>query len=252
MNKSESGTRLRELRSAATSARSAYWDVTPRRRRRTLAWLMVAIAIVMVPLNLAVGAMRVFGGWPEDHPIVRLINVNDEANIPTILTGLLLVFASSCAVWAGKSHSARWRWNWWFAAAVLLFLAYDEVFKSHEGWGRALGWDSFAWVIPALGLAVLVGAISVPWLRSLPPLVRVLVFSSGAVYVGSAAGMEIISSRFLDEEGRGTAANGLLGIIEELGEASGVALFCLASFVHVAIMTSTSPRAADGLGALRR
>ena len=96
------------------------------------------------------------------------------------------------------------------------------------------GYFYFGWVIVGIAIAVLVGLLSIPFLRRLPKKVAIYFLIAGAIYVFGVIGMEMFSAKqgFIAAEtstNRGYLARGLLygvyATIEETLEMSGILFF---------------------------
>lgn len=168
---------------------------------RRVVTLFTAAYALLVLLGIASNAVRTGLGHDYALGFVPMFNLSAERNLPTWASGLGLVFCAALSWLAsveargnGTSDAAHWRW----CAGILAYLATDEVavihdrvnriFETHIAPGRFTVW----WAVPALLVAAVVAWRLLPFvLRQAPPLRRRLLLA-GALYVGAAAGLELI------------------------------------------------------------
>jgi len=200
---------------------------------RLLRWTLVAIAFL--------GASGVVAGWfdfagrDRDAPLalVRLFDLNAEANVPTWLSTLLLACASLAMIAVGAAHRAhgvRGAGHWTVLGGVFAFLSVDEAAQVHELVMQTMdeqmvtsGALAFAWVIP-YGLATMVlAAVYLRFWWRLPPRTRRLLGLSAACFVGGALGFELLEGLWQTYRGWGRGMR-VLFVIEECLEMTGVAL----------------------------
>jgi hypothetical protein len=150
------------------------------------------------------------------------------------LTFLLLLI---CSLWLGaialherQVGSGWWRY-WVFLGAMFLLMSYDEAAGLHEKLIEPLrdllgagGFFYYAWVIPGIILVAIIFAVYLPFLFHLPPLFRWLSMLSGAIYVGGAIGVEMISGNYIEAYGRDVTYR-LITTVEESFEMLGAWLF---------------------------
>lgn len=194
------------------------------------------------------------------YHFVRLVNVNQEANIPTwYASTLLLACAALVAVtaYAVKTNKGRFVGHWFALSAIFLYLAVDEAAALHEKLTIPLqealnptGVFYFAWVfVGAAALAVFVLAY-LPFFFHLPAGTRKLFLLAGLLYVGGALGVEAISANqwYLDEGSSLTYA--AIGTVEELLEMLGVVVLIYALIkylsacvdgIHIALSARPAP-----------
>lgn len=221
-----------------------------------------AIAIViaiLVAANLATLAARITG---HDYllGILPLFDFNNEGNLPTLFSVLLLIGAAALLFVLGAADAHATRRGWYWLSAVFVFLALDEGAGIHDSLTlplrTLLGTDGilyFAWVIP---YALLVGAVfvtSIPLLRRLPAVTRNLFLLAGALYVGGALGIELVEGwQVTRDGGQKLVAFFAWVALEESLEMIGVAVFIHALLRHlVATHPNLSLRFAPAAAASR-
>ena len=94
--------------------------------------------------------------------------------------------------------------------------------------------DTTTWVVAGALGALAAGVFFLPFLRALPARLAARFVLAGAVYVGSAVGLETVATQlgYHAADGYGWATLGLVAL-EEGGEMAGVALFIWALLDHL-------------------
>src|SRR5262249_25529800 len=161
--------------------------------------------------------------------------LNYEHSIPTYYQGfsilvasLLLMVSAISPRRAGEPHPLWWS----ILAAAFAWLSYDELCEMHEMVGTAVerhvhasGDFKFGWVIPAIIFLAIFGGIYLRFLFQLPLKTRIRFMVAGAIYVGGAVGVEMISAKYADLHGQENLAYSLISDVEECGEMTGIGLF---------------------------
>jgi hypothetical protein len=229
-----------------------------RRRRRPApspaaraALLLLAVAGLLVALSLATryGAYRAEvagtgrGNVTAWKIVMKLFDVNSEANVPTWFSSLLL---SGDALLAGlvaglvRRAGGRDARHWAGLAALLSLMSLDEAAALHERLripaaallgGPSSGLLHFAWVLPGALLALVVGTAFLGFVARLPGATRRLVVAAGAVYLTAAVGLESASGMVLEAQGDRAMYLLVSGAEEGLEMAGGVLL--LYAFVRL-------------------
>lgn len=233
----------------AADDRALVLTVTPWLRSRVRLALGVAITLVFV-MGTAVEGARLLG-----HDTLlglgRLLNLGQEANLPTwYASATLLVAAMLAAAVAALKLRARdpFARRWVGLSALLVLMSLDETAVIHELsslvamkvlQSNDLPWYVYyAWIVPG---AVVVGVVLwwlYSWSRSLSPPVRRQITLAAGVYFGGALGVEILEAACMAYLG-GAAANRSalysgLWMTQELLEMIGVAVFILAMLDQLA------------------
>ncbi|MFM1886403.1 MAG: hypothetical protein RL026_1560 [Pseudomonadota bacterium] len=206
-----------------------------------VALLMLAhIAVTIASFN---GNTWMMGFGPK-------FDMSREANIPSYLSGLLLLLASASAAVLGMGHVGsreqdKIRRSWLICAVGLAFMSLDETTAIHEllnepaaaalgalGMSGRMGLFYFAWVVPA-ALGLLAAA---PWfynfLRRMPPDLRRRCLMAGALFVAGAVGIEMFEGDVVEQHGRDWRY--LLWVTaEETAEMTAVVLFIRAALLEL-------------------
>jgi hypothetical protein len=207
-------------------------------RARPALWLALA-TLAVVGACVVVSSLSILLGRPSLFGLARLFDLNEEVTIPSLFSGLLLLTAAALLLVIAMAERGRQSllWPYWaILSAGFVYLTFDEVVSIHEKLNRplqdllGLSADVTTWVI-AGGLAALAaGAFFLPFLRLLPRRHAATFVAAGILFVGSAVGMEILSTTLVG--GMTYADNGAydwVGLakvaLEETGEMAGVVLF---------------------------
>ncbi|NJL22937.1 MAG: hypothetical protein HC895_22335 [Leptolyngbyaceae cyanobacterium SM1_3_5] len=186
--------------------------------------------------NLTVQIARFSLLLDRQSSIYRLLNVNNEANIPTWYSTVALLV---CVLLLGliailkQQQKDRLTNHWRGLALLFLFLSIDEAVSLHEKLNplmrSLLNVNEnllFLWVIPGV---VFVGAIALIYWRfltRLPPQMRNLIFFSAALYLSGAIGFELVTGLAVRNiSGLHPLILVLIVAIEELLEMLGILIF---------------------------
>jgi hypothetical protein len=138
----------------------------------------------------------------------RLMNVDEEKNIPTAFSVFLLQFAAtllftiSILMWK-KSH---WKAFYWIIlSAGFFFMAMDEGWGIHEWFGHLVkphhGFLLFTWILVFIPVVAVLFIFFLKFLYHLPRRTSRLFLLSGILYIGGAIGFESISAWFFENKG---------------------------------------------------
>ena len=138
----------------------------------------------------------------------------------------------------------RYRWHWARLAVGFLYLSADEGAGIHESIGPLFAgvghwltlhvssyfrylaaYPVYAWVLPACAAAAIIGISYLKFLFALPRRPAVFFVLSAAIYLGGAVGVEAIGARHVLLYSQRDPVYGVLVILEESMEMSGIALF---------------------------
>ena len=191
--------------------------------------------------------------------LVRLFDLDAEANVPTFFSVLQLATAALLLNMIGRQARLRsdpFARLWLGLGAIFLFLAMDELAQIHEllrpaanSPMHASGMLYYGWVIPYGVLTATVGAIYIRFLLHLPVRTRWLMVLSGLIYVGGAAGLEIYGGYLEAHLGPEAAQNSLAYLVEVFFE-EGMEMFGIALFIYTLLdhIRSTAGRVAINVG----
>lgn len=209
-------------------------DFDAARARRVL----VILAALLPLLSLTVLLLSLVSPLPAS--VTRLFDVNGEMNVPAWYSTMGLM-ASACLLGAAAAPAGAFRPHWAALAALFAGLSADEMIGVHEELGVLVrnrfaltGYLRHAWVLPAFAALAVLGAAYLRFLKALPARTRGSFLVAGAIFVGGAAGVEMIGGKLTDVYGRASLAYALSTHVEEFMELLGIALFNAALLEHLA------------------
>lgn len=222
-------------------------------------WGVRVIGLLAV-LNLLLGVLQYVGAIDTsvEGSWYSLIDINEEQNVPTWFSTLLLAGASLAA--AGVAQLQRRRgartYRWWGALAALYgFASLDEMASLHE---RLIvpvreafdlsGALYSAWVVPGLIVIAVLTGVFWRFSRSLPGHLKWR-FGLGAVlFFGGAVGFEMVGAAAFSRLGAGPLS-GAMAVAEETLEMLGALLWLETMLVGLDLELKPVPVAARGTGA---
>jgi hypothetical protein len=196
--------------------------------RRTL-WVIA----VLVGASLFAAFLCIERGHGRLLGLANLVHLDQERNLPTLFSSVQLLGAGSLAWYLGRKEPvALSRWLWCLLGAGLCFMAVDEAVGIHEKVNKLdLGsWrnnSSFraVWVVPAIPVVGLSGAVLLKLLLALPRRTAAMLFLSGGIFIAGAVGMEILGMRYYKPREQEDWTYTICYTIEETLEMLGPALF---------------------------
>ena len=180
---------------------------------------------------------------------LRVFDLSEEQSLGTWWTTFLLLFAAiaAAALAAAYPKGTSSRRGWTIFAIFIALLSLDETVAMHERFGpivfHGLGLPQIfvlAWVIPA----VLIVVAFVYWQRgffaSLPGTLRRRLVLAAAVYVGGAAGLEVVESIIvgssdMNMDATTTVVFSVIEVIEEVLEMLAITWVVLALLDHLRV-----------------
>ncbi len=205
---------------------------------RKLALSLVGVVATLIALSMLVQIVHYVLGFEYQMGLVPLFYVDEEANIPTWYSSIALLYSSLLLATIGKvkwDQGDRFRWHWCVLSGIFLLLSIDEVSMLHEypidplrntlGAGGLL---YFTWVIPGMIFVAAVGIGFLKFLIHLPARTRYLFLVAGAVFVGGAIGVEMLSGIEADARTQFSLTYALIVTVEEMMEMLGIVLFIYA------------------------
>jgi hypothetical protein len=201
---------------------------------------LIALSIIGVMLILhAVVMTAQYGlGVSKDNFFVVLCNMEYEKNLPSLWSGLQLLYASFLLYCVSRQmfkEEDKFKWLWALLSLAFFYLCMDETFELHE---KAMapthnllntgGVFYYSWIIPAAAALIVMGLVYLKFVFSLPPKTRNLFILAGAIYVGAAIGFELLEGP-IDQAGNWmNFTYCLLVMFEESLEMFGICIFCYA------------------------
>lgn len=172
-----------------------------------------------------------------------LFDLNSENNIPTLYSGVALLFCSiltEIIFQAQKLSKNKDVWAWRGLSIVFAVFCLDELIGLHERLTRPLanifntsGFLYYAWVIAGaifvLGFLLVFGR----FITTLPRKTRRLFLIAGAIYVTGAIGSEIVGGYYHYYYTQSNMVYSSIATIEEVLEMLGVIIFIYALLSYI-------------------
>lgn len=221
---------------ASPAAPARWWEAALLPKRWTPVLLLVVVGLLASSLLVSIVVRGMEADFVGLDSLARWFDVNKEMGIPAWFSTMLL-FLCAQALWGLSEESAagprsRWVVRERLLAVVFVALSVDELLSFHEMLNeplrQAYGFDGvlrFAWVVVAVPFLLVLGIFMVGYLRALPRVVLRLFLLSGALYVGGAAGFELIGAGIWSSGGEESLAYSVATVFEEGLEMIGLVVF---------------------------
>ena len=183
--------------------------------------------------------------------LLSKVNTDEEANAAVWLSSavLLLIGVTALGLWMQERRSRSvWRWHWLALALVSCYVSLDEVSVLHElaipvmvQVVEARGVLTFAWVVLAAPIVVLLAVSFLPFLHRLPYRTGLLLAAAATLFVGGALGLELLGGWIADGNGGVLSTQYVwTTAVEELLENLGSLLALFAVLRHSALTARSS------------
>ncbi|MEJ8279667.1 hypothetical protein [Pseudonocardia spirodelae] len=163
-------------------------------------------AAIVALLALAHYGAAVYGIGRPGFQIPAPIRLGTELNISTWFSSVLHLVNAGLLALVAVNSVRRERWRWVLLAVSCAVVSMDEVAANHEqvGWiihttFRTTGFLTYAWIIPAAALVVVVAALCLPMLLRRPG--GYLVIAGAAVFLFGAVGLESVGGAVFEQTG---------------------------------------------------
>ena len=226
--------------------------VSPKRVTLILALVVLFLSIAGIVSNF-VAYFQCHRGNLNAGPFVKLFDLNREGNIPTFFSASTLLLCSALLAiiaFAKKKEDAPYRLHWKALSVIFLFLSLDEASQLHEKTIKPLrsalnasGFLHYTWVILGIVFSLIVLLAYLRFLADLPRKSRNLFLVAGALVIGGALGMEMISGYYFSSYGSqplplSRLCNFRLNLaklstVEELLEMLGIVVFIYALMSYI-------------------
>lgn len=216
--------------------------------RRITTFLLCGVSLLTLT-NIVLQYLHIYEG-KSLRGLVWVFDVSHEINVPTwyssimlfCAAGLLLLIALVCTY-----RRTPYAWHWKILASLFLLLSVDESASLHE-WTANLftfqlfgGFFYYQWVVFGLLFAGVFVLVYLRFFFALPTAMRWLFFLAGAIFIGGALGMEMVSARYeflYQNDSQDYAMTyALITSVEEALEMSGVVIFIYALLVYLRSLT---------------
>jgi hypothetical protein len=209
---------------------------------RSLGLVALALVVASTAGKLAVHL--------TSNPYVRsaasMFDVDLEGNFPTAFSALLLLFAAlllAIITLLERKRASSEVLYWATLSIGFFFMAFDESFRFHEKLNLVMksfldfdhyGILYFSWVVPGIGLVVVLGLVFARFLAKLPAQTRVSFLIAATLYLGGAIGIELVGGRLMELHGHNYLSYKVAATTEEGLEMVGAIVFIWALIVYMA------------------
>ena len=220
-------------------------DLSLRLSNHRLTRLLILIMLMLIGL----AAIRLFLIYGLDmdlgHGLASKVDLDWENNLPTYFSTIILLIAAVLLGLIYRHHrdkalpeTPRWR----LLAAIFLLLSIDEASSGHELLITPLremfqlsGLFYFSWVIIAVPVVFVLGALYLRFLVRLPATTRNQFLLAAALYLGGALGLELLGGyTYSGDYKNPTLTYELVAHTEELLEMTGTIVFIHALLGYIA------------------
>ncbi|WP_418639061.1 hypothetical protein [Winogradskyella sp.] len=216
------------------------------RKAKILRNLFIAIAILVIGSLFSVYLLFNTSGMDAKATrlLVKLLNVNLEANLPTYFSALVLLGDAILLAFIALGNKAKggYFWHWVGMSAIFVFISLDEMIQIHEQLRAPMealfntsGLLYFAWFIPYLALVIILGIAYFKFMMHLPKKILKLFILAAVLFIGGAVGMEMLGGMHAEIHGEDTLTYALMYNFEEFLEMSGGAVFFYALLYYIEI-----------------
>lgn len=222
-----------ELNDGSQSVSEIY--LSARKIRRVLLFVVGALIIASTFVQLS---QYFLPDFPLKDNLIRLFHVDREANIPSVLSALALLFCSIllATIARVKKLAGNRYFSHWTALSILFgLLSLDELVSIHEIADLPLrsaintsGFIYFAWVIPGAIFVVACGLACLRLLATLPAKTLRLFLLAATLFLGGALGVEMVGGYVTQNWGQSNLLYATAATLEELLEMLGVVVFIYA------------------------
>jgi hypothetical protein len=203
--------------------------------------ILALIVVLLVLASIAIKLLEFVTGRHHMYGLIRLFYLDNEANIPTFFSSVLLlisaVLLAMIAVGKKRMHD-RYAINWVILAIIFFYLATDEAASLHEMFSspvmdilsrphEGVLWH-LGWTIPFAALVVVFAVSYWKFLFHLPPVVKILLLTAAVFYVGGALGGEVVQILYGSMHGVEKLTYTMIITIEETLEMTGILIFIYA------------------------
>jgi hypothetical protein len=203
---------------------------------RSVGWLLCSTIGLLAVLSVAGQVQQARSEHIGSTWYSALFDLDREQNISTWWQGtVILMCAAALGVIAIHQHRVRerFRWAWTGLAAIFVVVAMDEMCSLHEQLGKVLssrgialgGAFKYQWVVPAIGIILVLGIVYVPFLLSLSRRFQVRFALAGAIYLCGAVGFEMIGAAYASGFTEENLTWHVIATLEEVLEMGGMSLF---------------------------
>lgn len=201
-------------------------------KRSRLATTLISLTTILLFLH-GLGLYFTYAlGYPFVKGFVPLFNFDEESNVPTFYSSMLLLMASALFYWITRIDEAtgsKQVWRWRLLSLLFFYLAVDEFATIHElligplrDMFHLTGIFYFSWVIAGMAGVSLLGIFYFRFVINLPSRFRSELLLAAALYLTGVIGFEMIGGNYAYIHGAYNIQYALITTGEELFEIAGL------------------------------
>jgi hypothetical protein len=204
--------------------------------RRKLMGGLVVVTAFFVGMGILV---EIVSRHHESNEGFVAFDLDQEWNLPTVYSALLLLIASALlaliSAQHGRARASDFRY-WIVLSFIFCFFGFDELFSFHNSakhlvplWFKQVGlfslrWD-LRWIVIGIPATILIASLFVPFIWRLPRQTAYGIVFAGVVYVGAAIGLEAVGGWWIAKHSRNNWIYSCEVVIEESLEMIGALMF---------------------------
>jgi hypothetical protein len=203
-------------------------------------WRVTRVLVLILLVLIALAGVRLFLFYGLDMDLgygaISKVDLDWENNLPTYFSTTILLLCSlllTLIYLHQRENRGREAPRWGLLALIFLFMSIDEASSLHELLITPLrerfdlsGFLYFSWVIVAVPLLILLGALYLRFLVRLPAGTRGLFILAACLYIGGALGLEFFGGYSYAAAGEDeTLQYELTAHTEEILEMTGIIIF---------------------------
>jgi len=200
----------------------------------------LTIAVIVLCLMHLVVMLLHYEFFEIDWLIRGMFDLDEEQSFGTWFSSLILLLAALLLLFHAhnlEQTSQPMTLAWWVLGFGFCILSMDEIVGMHESLNTAI---EISWAIPGAIAAAIVALAYIPFLLHLPSTTMWLFVASGALFLGGAVGIELLTESYAEEDLLDTLSYNLTTLVEEGLEMSGVVLFIRTLLQHINYETEKS------------
>ena len=208
---------------------------------------LVAVSLFLIVLSVIFMLIKFSdnGGQPVNELFFDLFFLGLEGNFPTyyisflcLFSALLFLLISLVEIRKRLSHAIKWG----ILCIGFLYISVDEIVMIHERFidpvaallgGGDLGILTFAWVVPAMIIVVILIAVYFKFLLEMDKTTRFFVLIAAAVFIAGALGMELLGGYYFALNGGENITYLTMQTIEESMEMFGLIILIWGLLRHI-------------------
>lgn len=213
---------------------------------RQITKLLICIVLILTVIHCTLQFLEFGLGFNRISHVRTIFDFEYDNNLTTWYSSITLLLCSvllAVIAIAKKKDRDPYSWHWQILAVIFAIMSLDEVAMLHERAGNLIdilspveysGWLNYQWVLLGIPLTAIIAIAYLRFMLHLPARTRNLFFLAGALFVGGALGLEMLSGHQASLNNRSSQfLYTLYMTIEELWEKLGVLVFIHALLTYI-------------------